>query len=67
MPFKDGWQCWSSERNHVLLVENVDPRPDEDDPRQKLAVELMLDGLRSEETTQVCKADVHRLDRLFFF
>lgn len=62
MPSEDGWRCWPSERDQDLLVENADPRPDEDDPRRKLAVELMLDGLRSEETTRVCKDDVRCLD-----
>ena len=62
MPNEDGWRCWLSENEQELLVANADPRPDEDDPRRKLAVELMLDGLRSEETTRVTKSDVRRLD-----
>ncbi|KTG09525.1 hypothetical protein AUR64_17310 [Haloprofundus marisrubri] len=62
MPSEDGWRCWLSEREQELLVEHADPRPDEDDPRRTLAVELMLDGLRSEETTRVSKNDVRRLD-----
>lgn len=62
MPSGGGWRCWPSQRDQDLLVENADPRPDEDDPRRTLSIELMLDGLRSEETTRVCKSDIRRLD-----
>lgn len=58
----DEWRCWLSDSEQNLLLEHADPRPNEDDPRRMLAIELMLDGLRSEETTRVCKSDVRRLD-----
>jgi len=62
METADEWRCWLSESEQEQLLDTADPRDDEDDPRRLLALELMLDGLRSEEVTRVCKSDVRSLD-----
>lgn len=62
METADEWRCWPQPQEQKLLVENADPREDKDDPRRRLAFELMLDGFRSDETTRVTKSDVRRLD-----
>jgi integrase len=57
MPGGEGWRCWLSEREQETLTGYY-----AEEPRKQLAVELMLDGLRSEETTRVSKQDFRRLD-----
>lgn len=54
---EDGYRCWLSESEQEMLVNHV-----EDQPRRELAVELMLDGLRSEEVLRVRWNDFRRLD-----
>lgn len=58
-PFEtdDGYRCWLSEREQDLLVDYYS-----DDLEKQLAIELLLDGLRSEEVPRVCKEDFRRLD-----
>lgn len=57
MPERDGWRCWLSSNEEDLLVQYYS-----EEPRKQLAIELMLDGLRSEETTRVTKEDFRKLD-----
>jgi integrase len=57
MPSRDAYRCWLSAREQDLLVDFYSEQP-----RKQLAVELMLDGLRSEETTRVAKQDFRKLD-----
>ncbi len=58
-PFKDddGYRCWLSPTEQDHLVEQFN-----EEPRKQLAVELMLDGLRSEEVPRVATRDFRRLD-----
>jgi integrase len=57
MPSDDGYRCWLSPTEQDLLVEHFS-----EEPRKQLAVELMLDGLRSEEVPRVATRDFRRLD-----
>jgi hypothetical protein len=57
MPSDDGYRCWLSPSEQDRLVEHF-----AEEPRKQLAVELMLDGLRSEEVPRVATRDFRRLD-----
>lgn len=57
MPEREGWRCWLSSNEEALLVQYYS-----EEPRKQVAIELMLDGLRSEETTRVTKEDFRKLD-----
>lgn len=57
MPDSDGYRCWLSPTEQDLLVEHYS-----EEPKKRLAVELMLDGLRSEEVPRVATRDFRRLD-----
>ncbi|WP_232686507.1 site-specific integrase [Halobacterium zhouii] len=57
MPSDDGYRCWLNPSEQDLLVEYFS-----EEPRKQLAVELMLDGLRSEEVPRVATRDFRRLD-----
>lgn len=52
----DGYKVWLNEREADLLRDHYTGK-------QKLAMLLMLDsGMRSEETTRICRDDIRRLD-----
>jgi integrase len=57
MPKRDGYRCWLSETEVTILVNHSS-----EEPQKRLALELMLDGLRSEEVPRVTKQDFRRLD-----
>ncbi|MFC7018554.1 MULTISPECIES: hypothetical protein [Haloarcula] len=57
MPEKDGYRCWLSPSEQEQLIEFYAK-----EPRKQLAIELMLDGLRSEEVPRVATRDFRRLD-----
>lgn len=57
MPEDDDYRCWMSAREQDVLLDHYD-----EEPRRQLALELMLDGLRSEEVPRVCVDDVRELD-----
>jgi len=57
MPEDDGYRCWLSPSEQDQLVEYYS-----EEPRKQLAIELMLDGLRSEEVPRVATRDFRRLD-----
>jgi len=57
MPSDDGFRCWLSPSEQTQLVEHFSS-----EPKKRLAVELMLDGLRSEEVPRVATRDFRRLD-----
>lgn len=56
MPKDDGYRCWLSPTEQDLLTDHYS-----EEPRKQLAVELMLDGLRSEEVLRVATRDFRRL------
>lgn len=57
MPKDDGYRCWLSPTEQDLLTDHYSQ-----EPKKRLAVELMLDGLRSEEVPRVATRDFRRLD-----
>lgn len=57
MPSKDGYRCWLSPTEQDRLTDYYHT-----DPQERLAIELMLDGLRSEEVPRVATRDFRRLD-----
>jgi len=57
MPSDDGYRCWLSPSEQTKLVEHFSS-----EPKKRFAVELMLDGLRSEEVPRVATRDFRRLD-----
>ena len=57
MPKDDGYRCWLSKSERDRLTDHYS-----EEPQRQLAVELMLDGLRSEEVPRVTKQDFRRLD-----
>lgn len=57
MPNSDGWRCWLSLAEQDVLSDHYG-----EDLRRQLAIDLMLDGLRSDEVTRVRKSDVRPLD-----
>lgn len=57
MPSDDGYRCWLSPSEQDRLVKYFSQ-----EPKKRLAVELMLDGLRSEEVPRVATRDFRRLD-----
>lgn len=57
MPSGDGYRCWLSPTEQTELVEYYS-----EEPKKQLAIELMLDSLRSEEVPRVATRDFRRLD-----
>lgn len=63
MPDSDGYRCWLSPSEQDQLVEYFS-----EEPKKRLAVELMLDGLRSEEVPRAAlmgdllKSDVNDVE-----
>lgn len=57
MPTDDDYRCWLSAREQEALIDHYD-----EEPQRQLAIELMLDGLRSEEVPRVAVDDVRQLD-----
>ncbi|MFC5972392.1 tyrosine-type recombinase/integrase [Halomarina salina] len=57
MPTEDGYRCWLSSEEQEQIVDFWSEEPD-----RKLAIELMLDGFRGEETTRVARQDFRQLD-----
>ncbi|MDG5775952.1 tyrosine-type recombinase/integrase [Haloarculaceae archaeon H-GB2-1] len=57
-PKRDGYRCWLSPDEQNQLVKQVGV----DDLERRLAVELLLDGLRADEVPRVTKRDLHALD-----
>jgi integrase len=57
MEQSDGWRCWLSQSEQDRIVDYYSEQP-----KKQLAIELMLDGLRSEETTRVSKEDFRELE-----
>lgn len=53
----DGYRCWLSEREQEQIVQYYT-----EEPKRRLAIELMLDGLRSEEVPRVSKNDFRKLE-----
>ncbi|QKY20659.1 site-specific integrase [Halolamina sp. CBA1230] len=53
----DGYRCWLSETEQDQLTSHYHT-----EPKKRLAIELMLDGLRSEEVPRVATRDFRRLD-----
>lgn len=57
MPERDGRRCWLSDDEQERITNHY-----EEEPRKQLAIELMLDGLRSEEVTEVFTEDFRCLE-----
>ncbi len=57
MPNNDGYRCWLSPTEQDRLTDYYHT-----EPKKRLAIELMLDGLRSEEVPRVAPRDFRRLD-----
>lgn len=53
----DGYRCWLSRSEQELLVDHY-----EEEPRKQVAIELMLDGLRSDEAAIIAREHFRRLD-----
>lgn len=56
-PNKDGYRVWLSKQEQQRIPDYYS-----EEPQKQLAVELMNDGLRSEETTRVSIEDVREMD-----
>lgn len=60
MPEKqDSYRVWLSEGEEQTLINHYD-----EEPLKQFAIELMFDGLRSEEVTRVSKNDFRQLDNV---
>jgi integrase len=57
MPKDDGYRCWLSEPEQNRIADHY-----AEEPQRQLAIELMLDGLRSEEVPRVSKKDFRQLE-----
>lgn len=54
---KDGYRVWLSEQEQEQLIQYY-----EEEPQKQLAIELMLDGLRSDEVPQISIGDFRLMD-----